>query len=92
MKYNIVNQSEDTISLEVFKKIIEESDISQVRNKCLFKRDDRIFRLVIDCKDYSYKLLNLKDFSLLSEESFDDGFNGTIERLLTNGYEVIYED
>lgn len=92
MKYITTKQKQGYITLEDFIQIVEESLVPEVRRKTLLKKDGRTFRLVLDCKDYSYKLLKLEDFNLLSEKSFDDGFNKTIEVLLTDGYEIIYED
>lgn len=91
MKYKVINKLEDYITLEYFKEDIEGLGVSQVRNKCLVKKGSTTYRIVVDCNNYYYYLLNLNDFSLVFGIVFRGSFSQTIEELLTNGYEVTYE-
>ena len=91
MKYKVIDEVKSYITLEGLKKDIEEIGAQEVRNKCLVKKEDRTYRIVLDCNNYYYYLLNLNDFSLVSGITFRGFFSQIIEKLLTNGYEVIYE-
>lgn len=91
MKYEVVKQLEDYITLGDFEEDIKSFGASQVRNKCLVKKGSTNYRIVLDCNNYYYYLLNLNDFSLVLGIAFKGGFSQTIEELLTNGYEIIYE-
>ena len=91
MEYKVIKGIESYITLGELKKDIEEIGAQEVRNKCLVKKEDRTYRIVLDGNNYYYYLLNLNDFSLVSGITFRGFFSQTIEKLLTNGYEVIYE-
>lgn len=91
MKYKVVRQLEDYITLGDFEEDIKGLGAPQVRNKCLVKKGSTTYRIVLDCNSYYYYLLNLNDFSLVFGIVFRGGFSQTIEELLTNGYEVTYE-
>lgn len=91
MRYKVIDRLEDYIILKDLKKDTEEFGASQVRNNCVVKKGNTTYRIVLDCNNYYYYLLNLNDFSLVSGITFRGGFSQTIEELLTNGYEVTYE-
>lgn len=89
MEYKVVKQLEGYVTLGDLKKDIEEFGTSRVRNNCLIKKNNQTYKIVFGWN--VYHLLNVDKLYLEIRVSFGCTFEQVIEKLLADGYEVIYE-
>ena len=89
MKYKVVKEKKEYITLDDLKKDIGEFGASQVRNRCLVKKDNKTYRIIYS-QTYYY-LMDIDGFYLVDKELSGLILDYVIEELLTDGYEITYE-